>query len=268
MIVKNTDTAYNGFMNIKDRLSITTVNDKWREIAKEYDLPIEFAHFCQAENMDGKKGEQTMEEARKILGEEGFRATVGHGPFNEIFPAAIDSMARAFAMKRLNMAAERLIELGIKKMVVHSGYIPFVYFKEWHRDRSVEFWQEFMADKPTDFKIAIENVLDDDPYTLRDIAAKADDKRIGLCLDVGHANIVSQLPIEEWIEEFGTHLSHWHLHNNDGKGDFHKDVFAGSLNMENIMELAASRKYSGASITIETIEGGESLKWLKERGYI
>ena len=48
-----------------------------------------------------------------------------------------------------------------------------------------------MADQPEDFEICIENVLDDEPDMMVAIAKGCDDPRIGLCYDVGHANIIS-----------------------------------------------------------------------------
>lgn len=255
-------------MNIKDRIYIATMSDNWRYIAEEYGLALELDQFCQAQNMDGEQGEKTLAEVTRLTGDGGFEAAVLHGPFNELFPAAIDPQARELAMRRLNRAADIAVSLGIGKMVVHSGYIPFVYFREWHRDRSIEFWREFMEDKPSDFTLAIENVLDEDPYTMAEIAAGVKDERVGLCLDVGHANVVSDLAIEEWIEVFAPYLKHVHLHNNDGSGDYHDEVFRGSLPAEKLMEIFSESRFSDTSITLETIQGRESARWLHERGYI
>lgn len=64
------------------------------------------------------------------------------------------------------------------------------------------FWHGFMAHKPEDFGLLVENVLEDEPYMLLDfmmrvaeISAGSDgfipdgsvSKRIRLCLDIGHA---------------------------------------------------------------------------------
>lgn len=268
VVVKYTMATYNKIMCNKDRFSIATMCENWRSIAGEYDLSVELDHCCQAENMDGDKGRETKEEITAITTKEGFRAVVLHGPFNELFPAAIDPKARELAMKRFNEAAQTAISFGIKTMVVHSGYIPFVYFKEWHRDRSIEFWKEFMEDKPADFSIAIENVLDDDPYTLAEIAEKASDDRIGLCLDVGHANVVSELSINEWIDVFAPHLKHLHIHNNDGSGDYHRDLDCGTLDIAKIIDRVNLKTSNKATFTIEVLEGLRSVEWLAEKQYL
>ncbi len=46
-------------------------------------------------------------------------------------------------LTRLNEAHAVAEKLGIKKMVVHSGHMPLLYFKEWHKEKSHYFWKEF-----------------------------------------------------------------------------------------------------------------------------
>lgn len=48
-----------------------------------------------------------------------------------------------------------------------------------------------MASKPADFRLYIENVLEDEPFMLTNMMKKISDPRIGLCLDTGHANAMT-----------------------------------------------------------------------------
>ena len=216
--------------NLKERFSIATMCGNWQSIAREFDLTIELDQYCQAENMDGERGSKVKAMVEKHISE--FRPAVFHAPFNELFPAAIDPKARALAMSRFNQAADLAMEFGVNMMVVHSGYVPFVYFKEWQVPRSIEFWTEFMEDKPDDFQIVIENVLDDGPYMLADIAKGVNDPRVGVCYDVGHSNIISKQSPEEWLDVLAPYLKHIHVHNNDGKKDLHKGFADGVINIE------------------------------------
>ena len=252
--------------NIKDRIAIATCCGNWQQIAAEYGVAIELDQYCQAENMDGEKGVKVEKIIRKSL--EKYDAMVLHAPFNELFPAAIDPKARELAMSRFNQAAELALSFGIKKMVVHSGYVPFVYFKEWQVPRSIEFWTEFMADKPDDFEIAIENVLDDEPYMLADIAKGADDPRIGLCYDCGHANIVGEAGQDEWLETMAPYLKHVHIHNNDGKMDYHRGFTEGTLDIERLLDGVISKCQPDTTVTAELLAGKESFEWLCEKGYL
>ena len=38
--------------------------------------------------------------------------------------------------------------LNVKRIVIHDGYVPFVYFPEWFVEQSVLFWRELLADVP------------------------------------------------------------------------------------------------------------------------
>lgn len=252
--------------NIRSRLAIATICGKWREIADEYGVAIELDQYCQAENMDGEKGERVEAEIRKSLTK--YRSFVLHAPFNELFPAAIDPKARNLAMERLRQAAALAMSFGIKKMVVHSGYVPFVYFKEWHVPRSIEFWTEFMSDMPADFEIAIENVLDDEPDMLAAIARGAGDPRIGLCYDAGHANIVSRQSQDRWLETLAPYLKHLHIHNNDGTADDHRGFAEGSLDIERLLDGMLQKCFQNTTVTAEIFSAGESFEWLKGKGYI
>ena len=73
--------------------------------------------------------------------------------------------------------------------------MPQVYFPEWYVEQSVLFWREFLRQLPQDMTVALENVMEPQPRLLAEIARQVDDPRLGLCLDIGHANtFVSRVP--------------------------------------------------------------------------
>ena len=83
-------------------------------------------------------------------------------------------------MLRFRQTVQAALSLGIRRIVVHSGYIPLVYFPEWFTARSVEFWREFLRDAPDGLCLALENVMEPEPDMLVQIAAGVDDPRFGL----------------------------------------------------------------------------------------
>ncbi len=251
---------------LKDRLAIATICASWRTIADRYGVAIELDQYCQAENMDSPRGEKVQTVIRKDL--KTYKALVLHAPFNELFPAAIDPKAKALARERFDRAAALALDLGVKKMVVHSGYVPFVYFKEWQIPQSVAFWSDFMADKPDDFELAIENVLDDEPYMLAEIAKGVGDPRVGICYDVGHANIVSDLGQDVWMETLAPYLKHLHIHNNDGERDYHRGFTEGTLDIARILDGMLAIGREDITVTAELITGADSFDWLAEKGYL
>lgn len=252
--------------SIGKRLYIATVCGQHKEILDKYGIGVELDQFCTAVNMEGDAREAADKEIEELISVSADRTL--HAPFNELFPAAIDPRARQLAMDRFNEAAEIAIKHGVRKMIVHSGYVPFVYFKEWHVDRSVEFWNEFMADKPDDFVITIENVLDEEPYTMVKMMEKITNPNIRLCLDAGHALCVSELPVMEWLEAMAPHLGHIHIHNNDGTHDFHKPLMDGLLDMEEFLDKAIELCREDTTFTIESLDGLDSMEWLIEKGFL
>lgn len=240
-------------------ICLATIDERAWELAEAYDLFIELDQFCTAMYMDGPEFAIYDEEVRKFLP----RARVFHGPFNELAPCAIDPRVRQVSMDRYNQAYELMRGYGLTKMVLHGGFVPMVYFPVWYEEQSVGFWKEFLQDKPDDFVLCLENVMEPEPSLLVNIVKNVDDKRLRLCLDTGHANVerVSSIPIETWVRESAPYLAHVHLHNNDRSWDWHKNLGEGSIPMKEIISLL-DELAPDASITFENInDTEESIRW-------
>lgn len=271
LINKHIDEAYEQRektmgRNIKDRLFIATISSDHEEIAKKYGVGTELDQFCQAERMDEPLKAEACAEIESLL--EINKSCVLHAPFSELYPAAIDPKARALAMERLRQAAGFAVGCGAKKMVVHSGYVPMIFYKEWHEDRSVEFWEEFMAGRGGGLKIVIENVMDDEPYMMLSMIEKIKNPDIRLCLDVGHAACVSDVPVMEWLEATAPYLGHIHIHNNDGSHDYHRSLDEGIIDMESFLDRAIELCSPETTFTVESLDGQKAFSWLHERRYI
>lgn len=231
-------------------------------LAAQYGLAMELAEFCISENLD-----EHLEETDRIIREdlETAQAVVLHGPYNELFPSAIDSKAVAFAKFRYEQALLQAQAYGIRKLVIHSGYVPLMYHESWFLERSVVFWKNFLAEHPGDYVICLENVMDEDPEVLCRLAGQVDDERFQLCLDVGHAHIVSKVSVLEWVERFAPWLSHLHIHNNDGTLDTHNGLDDGEMDYLPILK-RCEELCPDATCTIESSGIERSVNWLiKER---
>ena len=175
----------NNKLDLSEKLFLATISEDSIQTAKAYGLGIEIDEFCEAVKMDGPAFSETDRRVRNDLQE--VQRAVFHAPFAEIFPSAIDPLMREAGLKRLNQAYTLAAGYGISRMVVHGGFLSNVYFEVWFHERSVEFWRRFMEDKPSDFFLLIENVLEEKPSLLSSVVEELDDPRIRLCLDVGHA---------------------------------------------------------------------------------
>lgn len=257
-------------LNLKDNLYIATFQEKAVEVSSDYGVGLEINHTCISESLNPENREKLLASISADIKKSGSEKAILHGPFTEIHPAAIDCRAREFAAERLQQAFEVCRALSIEKMIVHSGWIPFIYFKQWQAEKSADFWQKFMSDKPENFKIYIENVLEDEPFMAIEMMKKTDDPRIRLCLDIGHANAMTQndIPITRWIEVLGPYIGHFHLHNNDGTGDDHGDFASGTMDMNAVFKTIEDNCRDGLTFTIEARNCRGCMEWLTANGYI
>lgn len=275
---------------MKHKLYIATVSQDAPELAAEYGIGLELDHYCTAVNMEEPLAQETR---RQVLADirrasegrmnnpehtkqtdpaQAYRKDVlpliFHAPFNELCPAAIDPKIRDIAFERYEQSYRLAEEYHIHKMIVHSGYMPHVYYKVWHHEKSVEFWKRYMENKPGDFTICIENVLEDEPHMMARLAEELDQPNIRLCLDIGHANCMSGISPEEWIRVMGPYLSHLHIHNNDGTHDQHRALQDGTVNMGRILELMDKYCDQDTTVTIESLDGRRALEWMEGQGYL
>lgn len=251
-------------VSIREKLHISTIDARARELALQYGVGIEVAEFCWAKSLDEGYEEHLSNASNTCLG---INSLWFHAPFAELSPCAIDPKALELTRERYSASVRTAKALGIKRLVIHSGYIPNVYFPEYFAERSVEFWRGFLEELPKGVNIALENVMDTEPDRLIEIVESVCDERLTLCLDVGHANCSSPIPPLEWARAMGGLISHVHIHNNFGQIDTHNSLGEGSIPMEDVLDSIIEAS-PDADFTIENMDAEPSLKWLAEKGYL
>lgn len=250
---------------LNDKLYISTIASDDCALARRYGLGLEIAEFCTASNMDAGFPQFDAIVRRKMDSADRY---VFHAPFNELYPSAIDPLAVDLARRRYRQAADIARGYGIRRMVVHSGYIPVIYHKCWMTERSVLFWKEYLAHYPADMELLLENVMEDSPELLIDIIREVNDSRFRLCLDVGHANMMSShTTIFDWIEDTAPYLAHVHLHNNSGGSDLHDPLGTGTVPMAEVLQKIV-RLCPETTFTLENLLAGPSVRWLAENGWL
>lgn len=244
-----------------NQLYLSTIDPKAGALARKYGLGIEIADYCTAMNMDESFEATDTALQGQLLG---VSRRLFHGPFNELFPCAIDPLAKRLADYRYGQALALSKTYGAGKLILHGGYNPRLYFPCWYVEQSVLFWRAFLERHPGDYEICLENVLEEEPELLRSIVSQVGDPRLRLCLDVGHVNAYSAVPAGAWIDCWGDFLSHTHLHNNDGSADTHSALNQGSLMLDKLIAALPQT----ATATLELPEIGENVDWLIHRGLL
>ena len=247
----------------KELFYLSTISPDAPCVAREYGFGLELAEFCTAWNMDEKFTHVDSVVKKKL---EGIPRSLLHAPYNELFPCAIDKKARALAAERYRQATDLATRYGSRKVIIHGGYNPRIYFPVWYVKQSVLFWQDFLRDNPG-IEIVLENVLEDDPRWLLDIVAGVDDPRLRLCLDIGHVNAYSSVPLTDWLVLWAPYLSHLHIHNNDGSRDAHNALNEGTIPIKELL-LQAQHLCPDATYTLELMNDAPSVVWLQENDLI
>ena len=90
--------------------------------------------------------------------------------------------------------------------------------------------------------IAIENMCR--PEYLDRIFTNIDSKRLGFCFDSGHWNVF--MPNIDLLNLYGNRLMALHLHDNNGKEDWHALPLCGNIDWNSMANKLRKTKYSGA----------------------
>ena len=179
--------------------------------------------------------------------------------------------------KIYNEAYDIAKKLRCTEMVIHSNYKPGTDWYDGWINRAKNFLERFLEDKDDSITICIENQFESDSELLLKLIDTVNDNRIKICLDIGHANCNSNIPVEEWIETLKDRIAYYHLHNNHGKqttrgynkDDEHLGINNGTIDIENVLKLA--EKYTPNAIwNIESKSEylKESVDCLKKLKYI
>lgn len=244
----------------REKIYLSTIASDAPFYAREYGFGLEIAEFCTAWNID-RRFELTDSRVRESL--QGISRSILHAPSNELFPCAIDEKARELAAYRYRQAIDLAKRYGSKKVVIHGGYHPWMYYPVWYVGQSVSFWKDFLKEDPG-VEIVLENVLETQPDLILDILEGVDDPRLRMCFDVGHINAYSYIPIMDWLETCAPWIGHIHVNNNDGREDLHQGLQDGIIPMKELLQRIESL-CPEATITLEMTQTKSSLEWLREK---
>ena len=241
-----------------------TQPEVWETLAEKENLGYEVLEL----GLPPVLGSEEAEEACLAWYRESGRTLSVHGMFIGVDPASSDSAVRELSRRRCEQSVRHAMALGVKNIVQHSSAFPVL------RGQYLEHWSEVCAEYYCDLterypiRLSIENSADLDPEPIRKIMERAaNPQRIGVCLDVGHANF-SAAPIERWFDELGEWITELHLSDNMGLFDEHLPLGKGSVDWEKVDGLWRAL---GRDVLLTLEVGGydgveTSLAYLKENG--
>lgn len=161
----------------------------------------------------------------------GTRITI-HAPFIDMAPGGMDPLMRQATIMRFAQTAVLAGRLGAEAMVVHPGYDDKRYWNDVDGfvARAVEMWTRLLElTRESGCRIALENIFEKRPETLRRVVEGVGSSRFGICFDSGHFNMFSKIPLTEWLDALGGMIVELHLHNNYGEHDDHNGMASGTF---------------------------------------
>lgn len=196
--------------------------------------------FFSAEALDSYVCEELAVQS-DILCTAGLSCTI-HAPFLDLNPGALDGSIREATRRRFLQLFQAAAVLKPRVMVFHPGYDELRYGGSrmaWLKN-SIDFWHEFIPmAREIGCVIAIENIFEKEPSTLRGLLEAVDDPSFRHCFDVGHWNMFTTVTMEEWFAELGSYIAELHIHDNHGENDEHLPPGEGQIDFRLLMDLVA-----------------------------
>jgi sugar phosphate isomerase/epimerase len=196
---------------------------------------------------------------------------VGHLP-TFVLPADLYESLRKASLQENFDALEAGAEIGIKKMVLHPGFITGL--GKLLMDKAKGYGMESMEAilrkaNSLGITLCVENMFPlahffFQPQEFKDLFETFPDTR--LTLDIGHANLGGgKNKSSEFIQLYGYRLGHVHVGDNFGKEDNHLPVGAGIIDFDKILR-DIKEAYYDDTITLEVFSRDkEYLKISKEK---
>ena len=107
--------------SLRGKLFLSGMDENAASLARKWGLGLELTDFCEARKLEEPAA---MEAARARCS--GIDSLWLHAPFAELSPCTIDPRVRGVVMLRFRQTVQTALSLGIRRIVVHSGYIPLV----------------------------------------------------------------------------------------------------------------------------------------------
>jgi len=135
---------------------------------------------------------------------------------------------------------QAVIELNASRLILHTGFkqevLMFDFLDKWVEDTAFFWRKEISRYADQGITVVMENTVESDPTVLIELHDRVDHDHFKLCLDVGHANLFSKLPLAAWIEKMGSRLVHLHIHDNLGRLDEHLPLGKGNIQFDSVFE--------------------------------
>ena len=210
------------------------------QIQPEYKIGSEYLSLAEREGLEFEVLELSMPGVDRSAALQWYKncgkVRSFHGAFVDMNPVSNDELIAAASKARHDESCATALEIGAENVVFHSSCFPFLrgkYLDVW-AGKSAEYYVG-LAEK-YNVNILIENSFDIDTTPLYELMKRINDRRVGVCLDIGHANY-SRSSLDEWVNALGENIRYAHLSDNEGLFDNHMSLGIGTVDVLRASEL-------------------------------
>ncbi|MGD0028694.1 MAG: sugar phosphate isomerase/epimerase family protein [Candidatus Bathyarchaeia archaeon] len=254
-------------IDFASRISVSVPLDEvsLRIVSKE--LELRYIEAIPGEDLD-------VRSVRSVLDSYGIIAAQMHGPSDRSSDIGnLNRIVRTKAIEKHKRYLKYCVALGVKYYVLHPGGILYGKWDDRQKVPTFQFDRNFveklielnvssireLAGEAGEHgvKIAVENGPLNDPtfLTITDhlrIISEVRRDNVGVCIDVGHANVGMKLKPADVLRQVGSLTWALHLHDNDGTGDQHLPPGRGNIDWADVVKALEEIRYEG-SLNIEFI---------------
>lgn len=207
--------------------------------------------FFPGDVLDALIPEQLQAHARTLT-DGGLECTI-HAPFMDLNPGSLEPLLRDATRHRFSQVLDAAAILKPRVIVFHPGYDRWRYGSNqdgWLKGCLDTFRMVLDRTEPIGCTVAVENIFEEEPSTLKVLLEALDHPRLRHCFDVGHWNLFHKVGMEEWFEQLGSQIAEVHVHDNFGTRDDHAPIGEGNIDFDLYFRLMA-RHAPDAVYTIE-----------------
>lgn len=227
------------------------------ELAEKEGLCFEYNDFFFPTVLDDEAAIEERIQTYTSLGRDCSRDTM-HGAFFDVNVFSYDPKIREIAMLRMRQSMEIARRLGLRAVVFHGNYLPFL-----RRESYDTVWLSYteeavrtLAKEYPGIGIYLENMFEDSPELMVRLAENLwDVPEFGLCLDYAHALLTSGI-IEPWMKQMAPYLRHMHINDHRFEGDVHLVPGDGSTDWQEFFRLR--KQYASEATVLCEVQGIEN----------
>ncbi|MGV9721975.1 sugar phosphate isomerase/epimerase family protein [Nocardia beijingensis] len=210
-------------------------------LAKRESLHFELIEFSHA-NLTWPELLEMRDRYSAAFAENRRQIVTFHGAFMDLTVTSPDLYVAEASRRRVNEGVQLASSFDVEYILFHSNIIPSVATYEGYEEtwiaQNIEFWSGVV--EQTTSTVLIENMFDPSPAAISAVIDGVGSDRLRACLNVGHANVFSKVPMQEWFETLGDKLVYFHFSDNDGTWDASFPPGTGTVDWHALSELAAA----------------------------